>query len=73
MGVTVYRIDAAIVRIMKARKRLEHQQLVAEVFKQLQARFHPEAIEIKRRIENLIEREYLERDQDDKRVYQYVA
>eukprot|EP00698_Gefionella_okellyi_P002956 TRINITY_DN12798_c0_g1_i1.p1 TRINITY_DN12798_c0_g1~~TRINITY_DN12798_c0_g1_i1.p1 ORF type:complete len:751 (-),score=174.57 TRINITY_DN12798_c0_g1_i1:20-2224(-) len=66
-------IDAAIVRIMKARKRLEHANLVAEVFKQLQSRFHPEPIDIKRRIENLIEREYLERAQDDRRVYQYLA
>lgn len=66
-------IDASIVRIMKARRHLDHQQLTAEVFKQLQSRFHPEPTEIKRRIENLIEREYLERDEEDGRFYKYVA
>lgn len=28
---------------------------------------------IKRRVESLIEREYLQRDKDDARVYQYLA
>ena len=28
---------------------------------------------IKRRVESLIEREYMQRDKEDARVYQYVA
>jgi cullin 1 len=65
-------IEAATVRIMKARKVLTHQQLVAEVLAQLSF-FRPNPKLIKRRIENLIEREYLERDPDTPNSYRYLA
>jgi cullin 3 len=66
-------IEAAIVRVMKARKALGHNDVVAEVTRQLQARFNPAPAVIKKRIESLIEREYLERDAQDRTLYRYVA
>lgn len=65
-------IEAATVRIMKARKTLSHQQLTAEVLSQL-AFFSPNPKTIKKRIEALIDREYLERDPDQPQVYRYLA
>lgn len=65
-------IEAAIVRIMKARKTLLHQALVAEVLSQL-VLFSPNPKVIKRRIEALIDREYLERDPDTPNTYKYLA
>ena len=47
--------QACIVRIMKDRKHLGHNDLVNEVTKLLLSRFQPEPLAIKRRIENLIE------------------
>jgi len=66
-------VEASLVRIMKARKTLHHNDLIAEVTKQLSVRFTPSPQSIKKRIESLIEREYLERTKRDYRVYQYMA
>ncbi|XP_051158139.1 cullin-3 [Leptopilina boulardi] len=68
-----HEIEAAIVRIMKARKRMAHNILVTEVTQQLRSRFLPSPVIIKKRIEGLIEREYLARTQEDRKIYTYVA
>uniref|UniRef100_A0A7S1SLI1 Cullin family profile domain-containing protein n=1 Tax=Tetraselmis chuii TaxID=63592 RepID=A0A7S1SLI1_9CHLO len=66
-------IEAAIVRIMKARRVLDHNSIVGEVTRQLSPRFLPNPAVIKKRIESLIEREFLERDKTDRKLYRYLA
>ncbi|GAM26563.1 hypothetical protein SAMD00019534_097380 [Acytostelium subglobosum LB1] len=68
-----HQIEASIVRIMKARKTMDHSNLISEVIKQLQSRFVPNPIIVKKRIESLIEREYLERSKQDRKIYNYMA
>ncbi|KAG6813913.1 hypothetical protein H0H92_005762 [Tricholoma furcatifolium] len=63
---------ACIVRIMKDRKHMTHNDLINEVTRQLSARFHPDPLNIKKRIEGLIEREYLERC-EDRKSYNYCV
>lgn len=66
-----YQVDAIVVRIMKTRKRLNHTDLMGEILAQV--RFPAQPADIKKRVESLIEREYLERDEDDSAVYNYLA
>ncbi|KAL2193761.1 Cullin [Corynascus similis CBS 632.67] len=66
-------VDAAIVRIMKQRKELSHTQLTTEVIGQLAGRFKPEISMIKKRIEDLLVREYLERIESETAAYRYLA
>jgi hypothetical protein len=47
--------QACVVRIMKDRKHMTHQDLVQEVVRQLASRFNPDPGQIKKRIESLIE------------------
>ena len=66
-------MEATIVRILKSRKAVNHNELLAEVSKQLSARFKCTPSMIKRCIESLIERDYLVRDNVDRSIYNYVA
>ena len=56
---------------MKTRKKLHHSVLLSELYSQL--RFPVLPADIKKRIESLIEREYLERETDDTQTYSYLA
>ncbi|KAG4946355.1 hypothetical protein JHK87_042362 [Glycine soja] len=68
-----YAIDASIVRIMKSRKVLSYQQLVMECVEQLGRMFKPDVKAIKKRIEDLISRDYLERDKENANLFRYLA
>ena len=65
-------IDAAIVRIMKARKILPQHQLLNECVEQLQSTFKPEFKAIKARIQDLISKEYLELDNENSNFLRYI-
>jgi len=66
-------LQAAIVRIMKARKLLKHNLLIQEVISQSRARFAPSIPMIKKCIEALIDKQYLERTPNSTDEYSYVA
>jgi cullin 1 len=71
-----FAIDACIVRTMKARKRMGHSALIAEVMQQLTT-FKPDSTTVKKRVEALIDREFLARHEDSggswTREYDYLA
>jgi cullin-4 len=56
---------------MKSRKRLPHATLISELLVQL--RFPAQTSDLKKRIESLIERDYLQRDEGETSVYNYLA
>ncbi|KAK3390964.1 Cullin [Podospora didyma] len=62
-------IQSAIVRIMKARKKMKYQMLVTETITQIKHRFVPKINDIKNSIEILLDKEYLERLDDDELGY----
>ncbi|KAL3423237.1 Cullin family protein [Phlyctema vagabunda] len=65
-----YETQAAIVRIMKSRKTMDHANLVAEVINQTKSRGAVDTGEIKKNIEKLIEKDYIEREDN---AYTYLA
>ncbi|CUI15115.1 cullin, putative, partial [Bodo saltans] len=68
-----FKVDAAIVRIMKSRRTLSHSSLVMEVQRVAAQSFEASHDDIKRRIEHLLEREFIARSVDVAGWYVYVA
>jgi cullin 3 len=69
-----FAIEAAVVRIMKMRKTLSHAELLNETIGALNTQFKPDVSMIKKRIESLIEREYLARiEEAPVPSYRYLA
>jgi cullin 3 len=58
---------------MKANKKMKHNELVAAVLKQLFPNFTVQARNIKIGIDDLIQREYMKRSEEDKELYEYIA
>lgn len=65
-------VDAALVRIMKSRKKMKITDLRLDVVTIMQT-FKPDDALIKKRMESLIEREYMERDPNDATSIIYKA
>ncbi|KAH6934154.1 hypothetical protein HPB50_021053 [Hyalomma asiaticum] len=67
-----YDLEAAIVKIMKARKRLSHNDLFAEVKNSLQAEYILSPDAFRRKVDALLERQYLGRSTEVPEVYNYL-
>ncbi len=67
-----YVYDATIVRIMKARKSLKLQEIVLETLSQINL-FRGDPKAIKTRVEDLIMREFIRRDESESSLFHYVA
>ncbi|XP_041760538.1 cullin-2 isoform X1 [Anopheles merus] len=66
-------LQAAIVRIMKSRKVLRHNTLIQEILSQSKVSFAPNVSMIKKCIESLIDKQYIERTPNSGDEYSYVA
>ncbi|KAF2104039.1 cullin-4B [Rhizodiscina lignyota] len=66
-----FETQAAIVRIMKSRKQITHNELVAEVITATKSRGVLAVSDIKKNIDRLIDKDYMERNDDGS--YSYVA
>ncbi|KAF7271640.1 hypothetical protein GWI33_015490 [Rhynchophorus ferrugineus] len=66
-----FQMDAAIVRILKRKRIISHNELVAEVYNVMNLPVAPQ--DLKKRIELLIDREYIKRDSDNTAMYTYIA
>ncbi len=61
--------ETCIVRIMKARKELDHVSLVSEILTESISRFKPNNADLKKCIEELIQKDYIKRVGKDRYVY----
>ncbi|XP_008484198.1 cullin-5 [Diaphorina citri] len=69
----ILRVQEAIIKILKMRKRISNAQLQTELVDILKNMFLPSKKMIKEQIEWLIEQKYMRRDDDDINVFVYLA
>ncbi|KAF5335225.1 hypothetical protein D9758_014773 [Tetrapyrgos nigripes] len=66
-------LDAAIVRIMKAKKELTYEKIKLETIDAVKNHFIPSVEMIKKSVDWLLQNDYLERNEEDRNVFLYVA
>ena len=66
-------LDAAIVRVMKAKKEVHNEQLKTLTIEAVKNHFVPDVSMIKARIESLMTDEYMRRSDDDPNTFVYIA
>ena len=67
------RLQSAVVQVMKSKKVLDLNSLIAEVVNEVKNKFTVERRNVEVCIEKMIERDYLERDPEDNNKYLYKA
>ena len=65
-------LEAAIVRIMKARKTMSNADLQLEVMSQM-SQFKPDTATYKLALESMLSQDYIARDENDRNLLQYLA
>jgi hypothetical protein len=68
-----YQLDASIIHELKFNKKLSFEELKKNLIKKLSGYFLPEIQLIKTRIENLIDRNLIARDENNPEIYVYIA
>ncbi|KAG1661386.1 Cullin-2 [Nymphon striatum] len=68
-----YFLNATIVRIMKHRQQIKHNLLIQEILTQARGRFIPTISQIKKSIEAMIEKGYIDRKNEEQDLYRYIA
>ncbi|KAK7469322.1 hypothetical protein VKT23_003803 [Stygiomarasmius scandens] len=66
-------LDAAIVRIMKAKKELTYEKIKIQTIDAVKNHFVPSVDMIKKSVDWLVENDYLERSEKDRNLFLYVA
>jgi len=68
-----FMLDAAMVRVMKARNVIKWAQFQTEVLKLVQKEWSPTPKELKKRLGSLMERDFIKRSEEDENLLQYIA
>jgi len=68
-----FMLDAAMVRVMKARNAIKWTQFQTEVLKLVQKEWTPSAKEMKKRLGSLMERDFIKRSEEDENLLMYIA